>query len=69
MLSGLKQIQSAINPITFTPQEAGIFSNAKLTIFWKRIILTKLSDTTLKFLGEAISFVFLATSEKHPTDF
>ena len=64
-----KQFQSAINPNTFSAQEAGTFSNASLTNFWNRVLLTKHCDTTLKLLGKAIWYDFLATFEQHATDF
>ena len=63
-----KQVQSAIGPYTFTAQEIRSYSNVRLAILWNRILITKHSDTTMKLLGKAISFDFLATSEKHPTD-
>ena len=69
MLFETKQIQPAISPNIFTVQEAGNYSNGELTKFWNRASLTKHSDTTLKLLGKAISYNFLATSEQHPTDF
>ena len=69
MLFELKQVQSAVRPNTFTGQEAGLLSNADSTNFWSRVLFTKHSDTTLKLLGKAFSFDFLATFEKHTTDF
>ena len=69
MLLEPKQIQSAISPITFTAQEAGMYSNDKLTNFWNRVSFTKQSDTTPKFLGKAISSDFLVTFEQHQTAF
>ena len=69
LLFETKQVQSAMNSNTFTAQEAGFFSNAKLTNFWNRASFTKHSDTTLTLLGKAASYDFLAASEQHPTDF
>ena len=59
------QVQSALSPGTFSAQQAGIFSNAELTFFWYH----EHSDTILKLFLKAISFDFLATAERHPTDF
>ena len=42
------QIKTTIRPDTYTPQEAGIFSNADLDQFWNRILFPKHSDTTLQ---------------------
>ena len=63
------QIQTAISPNTFTAQDAGIYSNAELTNFWNRVLFTKHSDTTLKLLGKAISYDFLASSAMHPENY
>ena len=64
-----KQVQSDINPITFTAQETEIYSNAELTNFWSLILFTKHSDTTLNFMRKAVSYDFSAISEKHQNDF
>ena len=64
-----KQVQSAINPITFTAQEAEIYSKAEITNFWNLVFFTKHSDTTLKLMGKAVSYDFSATSEQHQSDF
>ena len=58
-----KQVHSAISPITFTAQEAGVDSNADLIFFWNRVFFTKQSRT-----GKSWVVSFLATSEKHSTD-
>ena len=69
MLFGRKQVRPAKSPNTFTAQEAGIYSKAELPNFCYRVLVTKNSDTTLKLLGKDTSYEFLATSEKHSTDF
>ena len=63
------QVQSAINPNTFTIQDAGIYSNAELSNFWNRVLYTQHSDTTLRLSGRTTSFDSLATSEKFATSF
>ena len=62
------QFQPATNLNTFTAQKAGNCSNAESTDFRNRVLFTKHSDTTLKLLGKALSYDFLATAEQHPTD-
>ena len=59
-----KQVQSDINPNTFTAQEAGIHSNAELTNFWNRFLIREQSDPSqhFYFFGKAISYDVLATS-------
>ena len=57
------------SPNSLTAQEAGTYSNTELTNLWNSVLFTKHSDTTLKLLGKAISFDFLATCKQHPTDF
>ena len=64
-----KQIQSAIILSTFNALGAGISSNAELTNFLTRVLFAKNSDTTVKFLGKAILYDFIATSEQQPIDF
>ena len=64
-----KNLCSALIRNTFKAQEAGTYSNAELTIFWSRNLFANASDSTLKFLGEAISHGFLATTEKPSTVF
>ena len=64
-----KRIQSAKRPNTFTALEARNYSNREITNFWNRSLFRIHSDTTLKLLEKPISFDFLATSEKRPTDF
>ena len=48
-----------------TAQEARIYSNAEITNFWNRVLITKRSDTTLTFLAKAILFAFLTTPQEH----
>ena len=67
-LSQPKQAESAKNPKGFTVLDAGNYSNADFTNFWNHVFFTKHSDTTLNLLGKVISYDFLATSEKQPTD-
>ena len=50
-----KQIKTTIRPITFTAQDAGIYSNAELDQLWNRILFSKHSDTTLQLLGKTYS--------------
>ena len=63
-----KQSQCAISPNTFTAQKAGIYSNAEITNSWNSVFFTKNSDNTLRLLGKAILYHFLAISGKDPTD-
>ena len=49
------QSKTTIRPNTFTAQDAGIYSNAKLDQFWNRILFSKHSETTLQLLGKAVS--------------
>ena len=46
------QIKATKTPITFTAQDAGIYSNAELDQFWNRVLFAKFSDTTLQLLGK-----------------
>ena len=48
------QIETTIRPISFTAQDAGIYSNAELDQFWNRILFFKHSYTTLQHLGKAL---------------
>ena len=42
------QIKTTIRPITFTAQDAGLYSNAELNQFWDRNIFLKHSDSTFQ---------------------
>ena len=50
------QIKTTVRPNTFTAQDAGIYSNAKLDQFWNRILFSKHSDSTLQLLGKALTY-------------
>ena len=52
------QIETTITPITFTAQDACIYSNAELDQFWNRVLFAKHSDTTLQSLGKSLSYDF-----------
>ena len=56
------QIKTTVRPNTFTAQDAGIFSNAELDQFWNRILFSKHSDSTLQFLGKALSYSFISST-------
>ena len=56
------QIKTTIRPITFTAQDAGIYSNAELDQFWNRILFSKHSDSTLQILGKALSYSFISSN-------
>ena len=56
------QIETTIRPNTFTAQDAGIFSNAKLDQFWNRKSFSKHSDSTLQLLGNAFSYSFISSN-------
>ena len=60
------QVKSTIRPNIFTTQDAGIYSNAQLDMFWNRILFSKLSDSTLHFLEKAVSYSF--NSSNTPND-
>ena len=64
MLFESEQVQPAISPVTFTAQEAGIYFNAELTTFWNRVLSLKHCDATLKLLGDAMTYDFLANYGK-----
>ena len=64
ILFELKQLQSAINPNTFTAQEAGIYCNADITKSGNRALITKHYDTTLNLFAEAFLYELLASSEQ-----
>ena len=57
-LSRPKQVQSAISPGPYTARKAGTYLNADSTSFWNRVVSTRHSDTILKFMERAISFIF-----------
>ena len=56
------QIKSTLRLDTFTAQDAGIFSNAEIDLFWKRILLSKRSDSTLPLLGKVLSYSFISSN-------
>ena len=56
------QIKTTIRPNTFTAQDAGIYSNADLDHFWKRILFSKHSDSTLQLLGKTLSYSFISSN-------
>ena len=56
------QIKTTIRPNTFTPQDAGICSNAELDQFWNKILVSKHSDSTLQLLGKALSYSFISST-------
>ena len=60
------QIRTTKTPYTFTAQDAGIYSNAELDQFWKRVLFAKHSDTTLQLLGKSLSYDFITVhNEQH----
>ena len=60
------QVKTKITPNTFTAQDAGIYSNAKLDQFWNRVLLAKHSDTTLHLLGKSLNYDFITVhNEQH----
>ena len=56
------QIKTTVRPNTFTPEAAGIYSNAELDQFWNRILFSKHSDSTLQLLGKALSYSFISSN-------
>ena len=56
------QMKTTTRPNTFTAQDAGIYSNAKLDQFWNRILFSKHSDSTLQLLGKALSYSFISSN-------
>ena len=56
------QIKTTIRPNTFTAQDAGIYSNAELDLFWNRVVLSKHSDSTLQLLGKALGYSFISSN-------
>ena len=60
------QNKTTITPNTLTAQDAGIYSNAELDLFWNRVIFAKHSDTTLQLLGKSLSYDFIIVhNEQH----
>ena len=59
------QIKTTITPNTFTVQDAGIYSNAELDQFWKRVFFANHSDTTLQLLGKSLSYDFITMHNEH----
>ena len=55
------QLKTTIHLNTFTAQDAGIYSNAKLDQFWNRILFSTHSDSTLQILGKAFSYSFISS--------
>ena len=53
------QIKTTRTPNTFTAQDAGVYSNAELDLFWNRVLFAKHSDTTLQLLGKSLSYDFI----------
>ena len=49
------QIKTTIRPITFTAQDAGIYSNRELDQVWNRILFSKHSDSILQLLRKVLS--------------
>ena len=56
------QIKTTIRPYTFTAQDACIYSNAELDIFWNRILFSKHNDSTLQLLGKALSYSLISSN-------
>ena len=56
------QTKTTIRPNTFTAQDAGIYSNAEFDQFWNTILFSKHSDSTLQFLGKALSYSFISSN-------
>ena len=60
------RIKTTITPNTFTAQDAGIYSNAELDQFRKRVLFAKHSDTTLQLLEKSLSYAFITMhNEQH----
>ena len=60
------QIKTTITPNTFTAQDAGIYTNAKLDQLWNRVLFAQHSDTTLQLLGKPLSYDFITVhNEQH----
>ena len=56
------QVKTTLRPNAFTAQDAGIYSNAELDQFWNRVLISKLSDSTLQLLGEDLSYSFISSN-------
>ena len=56
------QIKTTIRLITFTAQDAGIYSNAELGPFWNKILFSKHSDFPLQFLGKVLSYFYISSN-------
>ena len=56
------QTKTTIRPNTFTAQDAGIYSRAELDQFWKRILFSKHSDSTLQLFTKALSYYSFISS-------
>ena len=60
------QIKTTKTPDTFTARDVGIYSNAELDQFWKRVFFAKHSDSTLQLLGKWLSYDFITVhNERH----
>ena len=59
------QVKTTVRANTFTAQDAGIYSNTELGQFWNRIIFFKHSNSTLQFLGKALSYSFVSSNTPH----
>ena len=59
------EIKTTLRLDTFTAQDAGIFSNAEIDLFWKRILLSKHSDSTLQLSGKVLSYSFISSNTPH----
>ena len=55
-------------PNTFIAQDAEKNSKAELRNYWSHVFCTGHSNIAQKLLGKAISYDFVAASERHPTD-
>ena len=62
------QINTTKRPITFTAQDAAIYSNAELGQLWNRIFISKHSDKTLQLLGKALSYSFISANNPYYSD-
>ena len=56
------QTKTKRRPNTFTARDAGIFSNAELDQFGNIFLFSKHSDSTLQFLGKALSYSFISSN-------
>ena len=55
------EIKTTIRPNTVTAQDAGIYSNAELDLFWKKLF-SKHSDSTLQLFGKALRYSFILSN-------